>query len=485
MKPRPIPEDADGIEADRQLRVHLLQVCREAARQPEARRLLLEAGFESSLQRGHPLWPLVHALCEMERNHEPADYGATVAAIVHGNGQASAALDEADLLPATTQLSWYIDQVRDALAKRQAAEELSSLSAACRNGADLAEVLAGIDALRARTHESERPSLFEEIDVRTALREGVPPVRFDLAPYLPAGTLTLISGPPKSAKTWLALAWSICLVTGRSFCDIAPDQEAQHRILFLEAEYPRQIIIRFGELCAALQVNPDKALERIRFIRPRRRLQLEDAAQARALVEAAQAYRATMVVIDSLRRVHSLDENSSLDMANLADGALLPLRGDQERTVLVIDHDAKAWQLGNRPKSQRVKGSIDKLASCDHMLHVERHEPEGQPRRYELSIGASRVVEEDGESLWMEIQATRNQGIAVTKGEPMQPQTRRGRPPAQREQAANIIRAEKGRNPSLKCADAIRACEAAGISKRTALTAWTQARVQEVQEVQE
>ena len=43
--------------------------------------------------------------------------------------------------------------------------------------------------------------VFEEIDVRKALREGLPPVKFDLAPYVAAGTLTLISGPPKSANS--------------------------------------------------------------------------------------------------------------------------------------------------------------------------------------------------------------------------------------------------------------------------------------------
>src|SRR6266478_3104454 len=98
-----------------------------------------------------------------------------------------------------------------------------------------------------------------------------------------------------------------------------------------------------------MQINPETALERIRFIRPRRRLQLEDPAQAAELVVAAQDFKATLVVIDSLRRVHGLDENSSRDMANLADGALLPLRGNEQRTVLAIDHDAKLWMMGNRP----------------------------------------------------------------------------------------------------------------------------------------
>ncbi len=323
--------------------------------------------------------------------------------------------------------------------------------------------------------------LFEEIDVRKALREGVPPVKYDLAPYLAAGTLALMSGPPKSAKTWIAVAWSICLTTGRSFCGLVP--EGEHRILFLEAEYPRQIVVRCGELCRAMQVNPDTALERIRFIRPRRRLQLEDPAQAAALLAAAQDYRASVVVIDSLRRVHGLDENNSRDMANLADGALLPLRGDGERTVLVIDHDSKAWMMGNRPKSQQLRGSGDKLASCDVLLHVEKHEPEGEPRRYELTVAASRVADEDVAPLWLQIYQTRNGGVLVDVGEAVGVNRtgRQGRPPTAIERARNVIAAERARTPGLSYTDVIKACLAAGLGKRTAVNAWNECKGAEVQ----
>ncbi len=356
---------------------------------------------------------------------------------------------------------------------------LASLGEHAQNGHGFTDLLAEVRSI-ATGATGPGADLFEEIDVRKALREGVPPIKYDLAPYLASGTLTLISGPPKSAKTWMALAWSICLVTGRSFCDLTP--QGEHRVLFVEAEYPRQIIIRCGELCRALQVNPETALERIRFIRPRRRLQIEEPAQAAALVSAAQEFGATVVVIDSLRRVHSLDENNSRDMANLADGALLPLRGNDERTILVIDHDAKAWMMGSRPKSQQLRGSGDKLASCDVLLHVEKHEPEGEARRYELTVAASRVADEDIESLWLQIHPTKNGGILVDRGEPVEEEKRgrRGRTPTQHEQAVNVIRAERGRNPNLKFADAIKAVTAAGPSEATAARAWRKCQLSEV-----
>lgn len=370
------------------------------------------------------------------------------------------------------------------LAELRIRRDIAALGERAQNGSRFADLM--VEAQRIATATTAPTgNLFEDIDVLAALREGVPPVRYDLRPYLAAGTLTLISGPPKSAKTWIALNWSVSLATGRSFCGLAP--EGEHRILFVEAEYPRQIIIRVGELCRALQVNPEQALERIKFIRPRRRLQLEDPAQAAALLEAAQNFRATLVVIDSLRRVHGLDENNSRDMANLADGALLPLRGNEERSVLVIDHDAKAWQMGNRPKSQQLRGSGDKLASADVLLHVEKHEPEDEPRRYELTIAASRIADEDVESLWLQIHATRNGGVLVDVGEPLvnERKGRKGRKPAQYEIALNVIRAEQGRNPSLTWKEAVAFVMKAGPSRRTALNAWNECKGHAVQEVQE
>ena len=347
-----------------------------------------------------------------------------------------------------------------------------------QNGHAFADLVLEVQAL-GTSSAAPGARLFEEIDVATAIRAGVPPIRFDLAPYLAAGTLTIISGLPKSAKTWIALAWSVCLVSGRSFCGMPP--EGEHRILFLEAEYPRQIILRFGQLCRGLQVNPEAALKRIRFIRPRLRLQLEDPAHAAALLMAAEEYGATMCVIDSLRRVHGLDENSSRDMANLADGALLPLRGNEQRTVLAIDHDAKPWMMGNRPKSQHLRGSGDKLASADVLLHVEKHEAEGAPRRYELTIAASRVAEEDGESLWLALHSTPEDGVRLEAGDPVQ-QDRKGRPrrPRKVDQAVNIILAERGRKPDLKFIEAVIAVKAADLSEATAARAWRKCQLSDV-----
>lgn len=361
----------------------------------------------------------------------------------------------------------FEDRLRELRFRRR----LATLGEHAQNGHGFTDLMSEYKAAGA-TGTAPAADIFEDIDVLAALREGVPPVKFDLAPYLAAGTLTLFSGPPKSAKTWIALSWAICLVTGKPFCGLTP--EGEHRVYFLEAEYPRQVIIRFGQLCQALKVNPERPLQRIRFVRPRRRLQLEDPVQAAALLTAAQDFKATLVVIDSLRRVHSLEENASRDMANLADGALLPLRGNEERTVLVIDHDAKAWQMGNRPKSQQLRGSGDKLASADVLLHVEKHEPEGEPRRYELSVAASRIAEEEGESLWLQIHATANEGVLVDVGEPVQ-KDKRGRPgrPRKIDQAINIIRAEQGRNPNLTCKEAVAFCLKADIRERTATEAWS------------
>jgi len=86
------------------------------------------------------------------------------------------------------------------------------------------------------------------------------------ADLLAPRSITYLSGAPKEYKTWEAMALAICLVTGRSFCGL--QVKGKHKILFVEAENRFQIPGRFEKLCRGLQVNPQTALERIKFCIP-------------------------------------------------------------------------------------------------------------------------------------------------------------------------------------------------------------------------
>ncbi|HEV8699880.1 MAG TPA: AAA family ATPase [Candidatus Polarisedimenticolia bacterium] len=302
------------------------------------------------------------------------------------------------------------------------------------------------------------------------LEDGIPEQRFDLAGLLVQRAFTYLTGAPKQFKTFLALAWSICLASGEPFAGRAVSGD--HRVLFIEAENWRQIPKRFAQLCAGYDVDHRTALKSIRFFKPNRPLRLENEAHAAELIQIAKGWGATLTVIDSFVRVHGLDENSSKDMALLANVGLLPLRDEAKCGILALDHTPKGHYGKQRTGGEQVRGSGEKLAAADAHLDVDVHRKDGQTV-IETKVESFRLAEEPEDSLYLRPHHTPNGGLWFAKrGAPEW--LSRGRRPTQRTGAAEIIKAARKINPELSQARAIDLAVAAGYTESTAKRAYNQ-----------
>jgi hypothetical protein len=83
-----------------------------------------------------------------------------------------------------------------------------------------------------------------------------------------------------------------------------------------------------------------------------------------------------LIIFDSTARFHTLDENSSREMAYLHEVAFKPLTKTLfDAAVVAADHPPKGM-MGGSPKDllQGVRGSGDKIASADRLWYVTRQE---------------------------------------------------------------------------------------------------------------
>jgi hypothetical protein len=91
----------------------------------------------------------------------------------------------------------------------------------------------------------------------------------------------------------------------------------------------------------------------------------------------AKAIGARGIVLDSLRSVHSKDENKSDEMQEVMEAAR-DLAESTEAGILLVHHPSKPNATGH---GSEFRGSSVILASCDFHLNLKSTKPKGQPAR--------------------------------------------------------------------------------------------------------
>lgn len=186
-----------------------------------------------------------------------------------------------------------------------------------------------------------------------------PPNEWLVDRLMPLGSITALSGNPGSYKSWLALCIAKAVATGNNFLGRFPvipgavlivDEEDQlgHlqkrlSMLGVPAEAPIHYLSQSG-----VMLDNDRHVTKMQTFIEERGIKL--------------------VIVDSLVRVHSGDENDARDMARLFRNIRkLTAAG---ATILVIHHHRKAV-IGQTGPQQSLRGSSDILASLDCHLAVD------------------------------------------------------------------------------------------------------------------
>lgn len=218
------------------------------------------------------------------------------------------------------------------------------------------------------------------IDVLAAF-ECEPPVLDFIWPGFLAGTVGALVAPGATGKSFWALeaAMSIaCSVAGGDLVGLAPSHTG--RVVYLAGEDPPPALVRrihaIGQHlghAARQAIAENLALESIMG----KRLNIMDDAHLRRVIEYSAGAR--LIVLDTLSRIHALDENSNGNMAHLV-AVLEHVAATTGASVLYLHHVSKgSVREGQTDQQQAARGAsalIDNARWCGYVAKMTEQEAE-------------------------------------------------------------------------------------------------------------
>lgn len=201
---------------------------------------------------------------------------------------------------------------------------------------------------------------FQWLDLRLAVETEPKPLDFVL-PGLMAGTVGVLVSPGATGKTMFALQAAVTVCGGADtlgLCDMDPNwRRTSGRVVFLTAEDPADVLSarihaigqRLNEYEREMMYEYLSVAPLVGFgadmMTPRWRGWMADVTRD-----------ARLVIIDTLRRFHQLDENDGGHMAGLL-AYMEQLCRENDTTVLFLHHTSKAGALNGGDAQQASRGS--------------------------------------------------------------------------------------------------------------------------------
>lgn len=175
----------------------------------------------------------------------------------------------------------------------------------------------------------------------------------------------LIGGQPKCCKTWIGLEMMLSVASGAPCLGTFKVPSPGPVLLYLAEDNPSQAQKRLSGLAAQKNISLS-GLPIYIILAPT--LQLDTSQDKENLAEAIQKLKPRAVLLDPLVRLHTLDENSSRDMATLL-AFFRKLERSSETAILLTHHMTK--RSSSRP-GQALRGSGDLHAFGDSNLYLVR-----------------------------------------------------------------------------------------------------------------
>lgn len=244
------------------------------------------------------------------------------------------------------------------------------------------------------------------IDIMAAFTNEPPKLDFIWPGFL-TGTVGALVAPGAAGKSFWALEASMsiaCSVAGGDLMNLHP----QHfgRVVYLAGEDPEAALVRrVHSIGQHLSQQAREAIAEnlsLESIMGRRLDVMNDRHLARVIEYCADA---RLIVLDTLNRIHSMDENSNSDMAQLL-STLEHIAASTGASVLYLHHvnkgSAREGQIDQQQAARGASALIDNARWCGYVARMTEGEaqrlsdrrldrsPIGDRRKHFLRFGVSK-----------------------------------------------------------------------------------------------
>lgn len=205
----------------------------------------------------------------------------------------------------------------------------------------------------------------------------------DTIPWLVPGLITrrsvsVISAPPKSDKTWVELELAQALATGTAAFGQFPVDSKHVVAQFLAEDDARAVRNRHRAIAKGRKMSSERATERI-YLACRKHLDITNDEDLIWVIASCYALPEipTLITIDPLRDVHNSDENDSTAMADVM-ARFRAIRDIVGCSVLFVHHSRKSSQgSSGRRGGEEMRGSSAIHGAYDCALHLRDLETDG------------------------------------------------------------------------------------------------------------
>ena len=193
-----------------------------------------------------------------------------------------------------------------------------------------------------------------------------PPYEWLIKGFLCKNDTTLWMGPPGVGKSMTVLDFAIHFASNKKEWLGMPLLRGG-RVLYVDEENPADVVYNRLHALGATR----EAMENIRYLHDQGiRLDKHPA----KLLDEAKAWQPDLIILDSLKRFHRLDENSASDMSTVFEDGIKPITRTSGANVIVLHHSTKG---DNNDSHQKSRGSGDITAAPDSAIEVKRTDNHG------------------------------------------------------------------------------------------------------------